>query len=391
MRRIAVTPPWFYPGEAGLIADALRSGVYWRVHIRKPHADAARLRALLEAVDADLRPRITLHDGIDMAGELGYGGVHLSARSPEAPAGWGGLVSRPAHSLEELDRLECDYQLLSPVYPSISKPGHNPPFTLADAAQAARDARIPVVALGGVTEARLGELEEAGFYGAAMLTEAWSRRMPMDAFRLQFITHDNGRTGTEEGARLALEGGCRWIQLRIKGAADSRLLEAGRRIGAMCQEAGAVFLIDDHPHLVPVLGADGVHLGKNDMPVAEARTIVGPRAIIGSTANTLEDILAAQAAGADYIGLGPFRFTTTKERLSPVLGTEGYRRILGAYRTMELGRHLPVVAIGGITDADIPAIMQAGAAGIALSSSILTAPEPAAATAQVLRTIRKSI
>ena len=159
----------------------------------------------------------------------------------------------------------------------------------------------------------------------------------------------------------------------------------------MCREEGAVFLIVDHPNLVPALGADGVHLGKNDMPVAEARTIVGPRAIIGSTANTLEDILAAQAAGADYIGLGPFRFTTTKERLSPVLGTEGYRRILGAYRAMELGRHLPVVAIGGITDADIPAIMQAGAAGIALSSSILTAPEPAAATAQVLRTIRKSI
>lgn len=390
MHRIAVTPPYFYPGEAGLIADALEGGGFWRVHIRKPQADAEQLRALLAAVPVELRQRITLHDGLELARELGYGGVHLTPRNPEAPRGWSGLVSRPVHALDDLDRLPCDYQLLSPVFPSISKPGHNPAFTLEEASAAVAGAEIPVVALGGVTCGNLPQLASAGFFGAAMLTEAWNRPVPADAFRLQFITHDNGRISTVEGARLALEGGCRWVQLRIKDASDSELLEAGRSIGAMCRAAGAVFLVDDHPHLVPLLGADGVHLGKNDMPVPQARAIVGPRAIIGSTANTLDDIISAQKAGADYIGLGPFRFTTTKKRLSPVLGVEGYREILGAYAALPLGQHLPVVAIGGITDADIPAILGAGASGIALSSSILTSDDPVGATARVLDTIRNT-
>lgn len=391
MRLIAVTPSYFYSGEAAAIADALESRRFWRVHIRKPEADAAQLRALLEAVPEPLRRHVTLHDGLELAIPLGYGGVHLSRRSPQIPSGWSGLVSRPVHSLDDLDREPCDYQLLSPIYPSISKPGHNPPFTFADAARADAGARIPVVALGGVTPARLPELEEAGFYGAAMLTEAWSRPVPEESFRLQFITHDNGHISTVEGARMALEGGCRWVQLRMKDATDGQMIEAGREIGEMCRRAGAVFLIDDHPHLVGPLGADGVHLGKNDMPVPQARAIVGPRAIIGSTANTLDDILAAQQAGADYIGLGPFRFTTTKKRLSPVLGLEGYRSILGAYRSMPLGRHLPVVAIGGITAGDIPGIIAAGASGIALSSTILTSENPAATTSEILSAITSSM
>ena len=300
MLRIAITPPYFYPGEAEAIAGALERGGFDRVHIRKPEADDSRLLALLESVAPHLRQRVTLHDGHPHASRLGYGGIHLSGRNPHRPQGWEGMVSVAIHSLEALDSVEADYQLLSPIYPSYSKPGHNPPFTFDEAAAAARKARIPVVALGGVNADRLGELEEAGFAGGAMLGEAWGSGVPMDHFRLQFITHDNGRISTVEGARLALEGGCRWVQLRIKDADGPTLTEAGREISRLCRQAGATFIIDDHPHLVAPLGADGVHLGKNDMPVEEARAIVGPGAIIGSTANTLADILSAQRAGADY-------------------------------------------------------------------------------------------
>lgn len=198
---------------------------------------------------------------------------------------------------------------------------------------------------------------------------------------LQFISHENERLGYADGVREALRGGCRWVQLRMKHASDDEFLAMGQEVGRLCRAAGATFILDDRVHLVGALGADGVHLGKNDMHPAEARTILGPDKIIGCTANTLDDALAAVDAGADYLGVGPFRFTTTKERLSPVLGTEGYRGIMTALR---LRSDIPVVAIGGITAADIPAIMATGVTGIALSGTILSSADPAGETAHIL-------
>ncbi len=143
---------------------------------------------------------------------------------------------------------------------------------------------------------------------------------------------------------------------------------------ALCREAGATFIIDDHVELVKEIGADGVHLGKNDMPIDEARRILGPDFIIGGTANTLDDVLMHVKNGADYIGCGPFRFTTTKEKLSPVLGLEGYRSIVAGMKAA--GIDVPVVAIGGINAEDIPQIMETGITGIALSGTVLRAEDP---------------
>ena len=142
----------------------------------------------------------------------------------------------------------------------------------------------------------------------------------------------------------------------------------------MCRDVGATFIIDDRVELVKELGADGVHLGKNDMPISEARKVLGSAFIIGGTANTFEDVKAHYEASANYIGCGPFRFTTTKKNLSPVLGLEGYRHIVEQME--EANIHLPIVAIGGITAEDIPAIMQTGVTGIALSGTILHAEKP---------------
>lgn len=191
---------------------------------------------------------------------------------------------------------------------------------------------------------------------------------------IQFITHSNTRYDYVEGARLALEGGCRWIQLRMKDAQEVEFLLAAKQIGAMCKEYGATFILDDHVEWVGITGADGVHLGKNDMPVDEARNQLGANRIIGGTANTFEDVERLWRQGANYIGCGPYRFTTTKKNLSPVLGLDGYQHIISKMKAHDI--NIPVVAIGGILQPDIKDVMATGVSGIAVSGAILNAENP---------------
>lgn len=143
---------------------------------------------------------------------------------------------------------------------------------------------------------------------------------------IQFITHANARYGYVEGARLALEGGCRWVQLRMKDADEATFLAAAKEIGALCKTYNAVFVLDDHVEWVKQTGANGVHLGKNDMPVDEARKLLGKTCIIGGTANTFADVERLYRQGADYIGCGPFRFTTTKKKSFARIGFSGLRK-----------------------------------------------------------------
>lgn len=199
---------------------------------------------------------------------------------------------------------------------------------------------------------------------------------------LQFITHHTDRYDEIQGTEAVLRGGCRWVQLRMKDASTEEFLRVGQEVGRLCRQYGATFLLDDRVDAVKELGADGVHLGKNDMPVAEARKLLGPDKLIGATANTFEDITRAAAQGADYIGLGPFRFTQTKRNLSPILGLEGYRTILA--RCREAGIDRPVVAIGGITAADIADLMATGISGVALSGTLLGAEQPAEETRKIM-------
>lgn len=204
---------------------------------------------------------------------------------------------------------------------------------------------------------------------------------------LQFISHHNARFDYLEGCRMALEGGCRWIQLRMKDAADEEVRPIAIAVQRMCKDAHATFILDDRVALVKELHADGVHLGKNDMPIREARRLLGDDYIIGGTANTIDDVRAHWRDGASYIGCGPFRFTTTKQRLSPILGIEGYKRIIEQMRTK--GIHLPIVAIGGITPDDIPALAATGIDGIAMSGAILGADNPVEATRHIMDKLNK--
>lgn len=212
----------------------------------------------------------------------------------------------------------------------------------------------------------------------------------MNNYRLQFITHCTDGYSYVDSARIALEGGCRWIQLRMKDADESLMEETALIVQKMCKDYGATFIIDDNVHLVKKIKTDGVHLGKNDMPIAEAREILGDDFIIGGTVNTFNDIFKiirntqvgtstssvtnSQQPIANYFGCGPFRFTSTKKNLAPILGLEGYENIISNMKRNNID--IPLVAIGGITKDDISDILKTGVDGIALSGSILRAENP---------------
>ena len=125
---------------------------------------------------------------------------------------------------------------------------------------------------------------------------------------LQFITHHTEKYSYLDSARMALEGGCKWIQLRMKEAPLEEVEAVALQLKPMCKEHDAILILDDHVELAQKLEVDGVHLGKTDMPVAEARQLLGEAFIIGGTANTFEDVEMHYRAGADYVGIGPFHY-----------------------------------------------------------------------------------
>lgn len=379
MKKIVITYPDFFNGEADELVGMLQCTDVWRVHIRKPGYSADDVRMLIEAIPMELRHKLSIHDHLHLASECRLGGVHLNSRNNIVPAGWSGMVSRSFHRIDEIGSSDYDYAFLSPVFPSISKPGYSPTLSPGEIRSVASDR---IFALGGVTEDRLDEVERLGFGGAAFLGSVWRKEIDMEAFRLQFITHPVASRSIVSEAREVISGGCRWVQLRHKHADTDTLMNEGLSVADLCHKAGAIFIIDDRVDLVGVVGADGVHLGKNDMPVKEARKLLGPRKIIGATANTFEDFRRAYIDGADYIGLGPFRFTATKENLSPILGLQGYAEIVEKCKAADI--RLPIVAIGGITVADAARVMLTGVDGLAISSEIINAPEPTEMTRSLI-------
>jgi thiamine-phosphate pyrophosphorylase len=205
---------------------------------------------------------------------------------------------------------------------------------------------------------------------------------------LLFITHQTESYSYLQSIKIALQGGCRQIQLRMKDATPEEVERVGRLALELCAPCRAALYIDDHVAVCRRLKATGVHLGKQDMPADEARKLLGNGFVIGGTANTFDDVLHLQQKKVDYIGLGPFRFTGTKKNLSPTLGLSGYQRVMEQCRAA--GIHLPVLAIGGITVVDIPEILRTGVSGIALSSAILAATDPVTETGKILKAINKT-
>ena len=181
MRIIVITDTSFAASEAESIRILLSEGVD-RVHLRKPQSAEADMRRLIEALPPELYPRLTLQDHLHLAGEYGIGGVHLNARNPEIPAGFGGLVSRSCHSFEELASHPTeDYLFLSPIFDSFSKTGYRAGELREAFVQGIINPRI--TALGGIRPEHLPALKEYGFGGAALLGYIWQSATPGELVR----------------------------------------------------------------------------------------------------------------------------------------------------------------------------------------------------------------
>lgn len=193
-------------------------------------------------------------------------------------------------------------------------------------------------------------------------------------------TTSQRRFSHEDLARLALEGGAGTIQLRDKHLSDAELTDIACRIVVVCRKSGAALIVNDRIAVARATGADGVHLGRTDATVAEARRVLGERAIVGATAGTLEQALAAQAEGADYVGFGHIFATTSKQKPGSPVGLDTLARVCEAVE-------IPVLAIGGINEANARACVEAGAWGVAVIAAVCAAEDPR----QAARRIRASL
>lgn len=184
-------------------------------------------------------------------------------------------------------------------------------------------------------------------------------------------------------AESAARGGACVVQLRAKTASTRKLLDWGREALKACREHDCLFLINDRVDVALALRADGVHLGQDDMPVAAARELLGPDAIIGSSVHSSDELRVAQEEGATYAAFGPIYRTRTKPDVGPV---RGLRELFALCEASPL----PVVAIGGIGPAQVQEVLAVGAAGIAVSSAVCLDPEPRLATRGLVQAMRRA-
>ncbi len=195
--------------------------------------------------------------------------------------------------------------------------------------------------------------------------------------RLQFLTLDASSHSPREQARLALEGGVQWIQLRAKNLSESEWIQAAQGVAHLCKDFGATLIINDSPIVAYEAEADGVHLGPHDCSPAEARKILGEYAIIGVTLNHLNHLDVLKSARVDYAGVGPVHFTPSKTNLAPVHTDESLKELINKAA-------VPCYAIGGVTAQDWPKLRHLGAHGIAVSGAIALAQDPIRASREII-------
>lgn len=185
---------------------------------------------------------------------------------------------------------------------------------------------------------------------------------------LQFISHGDA-TETLTQIERALAMGARFVQVRMKESNPEKIASVIEQAITLCNKNGALLIVDDHVDIAHL--CNGVHLGRNDMPPDQARKILGLQVIIGATVNSQEDIdnLIGNSNSFNYIGLGPWSFTSTKSNLAPTLGPEGTKVLIKRIRQLWPG--VPVYSIGGIVPDDVPSILASGADGVAISARML--------------------
>lgn len=191
--------------------------------------------------------------------------------------------------------------------------------------------------------------------------------------KLQYISQGFTIEDQELNVRKALDNGVKWIQVRWKNALEHEFIKLCEISKKLCSDNQTVCIINDHVQIAKEIDADGVHLGLKDVSIEIARHILGENKIIGGTANTISDVLQRMNEPCNYIGLGPLRFTSTKEQLSPILGFKGYEEIIQDLKQKSL--EIPkIFAIGGVVLSDIELLQQIGIYGVAVSGQITNQP-----------------
>lgn len=183
-----------------------------------------------------------------------------------------------------------------------------------------------------------------------------------------------------DAAQAAIRGGAGTLQLRAKHWDGGRLLDAARRLRPLTAAAGVLFIVNDRVDIAMLADADGVHVGESDIPVADARRLLGPEAVIGFSPDDLDSARRAAADGADYLGVGPAYATGTKPDAGPPIGPQGVGAVARAVP-------VPVVGIGGIHAGSAAQVIAAGACGVAVASAVLRAPDVCRATEELARAV----
>lgn len=197
----------------------------------------------------------------------------------------------------------------------------------------------------------------------------------MSVGRLHVITDVviQSRYSHEELAERACAGGADVVQMRDKTLGTDAFATIAARVRDICRAHGTTFIVNDYAEIARAMEADGVHVGPDDLSIGEARAIVGTRALVGASTGTLEDVVRAQDEGADYVGFGHIFATTSKNKATEPAGLDALTRVVQRTR-------IPVIAIGGITEANATSVLETGAWGIAVIGAVCASDDPRAAT-----------
>ncbi|ELZ17051.1 thiamine phosphate synthase [Natrinema limicola] len=208
-------------------------------------------------------------------------------------------------------------------------------------------------------------------------------------WRTYLVTQESLSDGkrTVEVVEAAIDGGVDVVQLREKDTDARWRYELGRKLRERTAEAGVALLVNDRVDIAQAIDADGVHLGQSDLPVAVARELLGPEAVIGCSTSTVEDAIEAEAAGADYLGVGAIYGTDSKEDVPKEKNGTGLELVSEIAAAVSI----PVIGIGGVTASNAPPVLEAGATGVAMISEITAADDPATATREVDAAISREV
>lgn len=185
---------------------------------------------------------------------------------------------------------------------------------------------------------------------------------------LQYITQDHSDFTHAELCEKACLSGVQWVQLRMKNASEEEYLDEAFKCREITLKHKVKLIINDNVMIAKKVSADGIHVGLEDTPVKKVRELLGDKVIIGGTSNTFSDAVQHIEGGADYVGVGPYRNTTTKKKLSPILGQTGFQLFIDNLKMN--GIDIPVIAVGGIEEADVSVLKEIGVHGVAVSGLI---------------------